>query len=324
MYQPPQKGNWQGRTDPLDGEEGNRWHHVIEMVDLSEPNTSQAKEQHNIAFLGFCSDEGVRRNKGRVGAQAGPASIRKFMANQAVHFVNSRVRLYDAGDVICKGDGLEQAQEMLGKKVSLLLQNNYFPILLGGGHEIAYGHFLGIFDYLSTQKKTVGIINLDAHFDLRNYESQGSSGTPFLQIAKMLDKEPMKFQYLALGIDEASNTKALFNRVQSLGVDWVSSDEIVNDGVEVAYQAIEHMSEKVDQIYLTIDLDVLNGAYAPGVSAPGVIGLKPHAVRQIIKDVLNKKKTVSIDIAELNPLLDVDNRTSRLAAHLIYDIIKNL
>ena len=243
MYKSPTKEYWQGSTDPLDGEKGHRWHHVVKMLDLSSESTVISSSQANeIAFLGFCCDEGVRRNAGRVGARNGSAAIRISLANLAVHFEAQELVLHDAGDVICQGEHMEATQEMLGKKVSQLLERGYRPIVLGGGHEMAYGHFLGIHASAKSSNQRVGIINFDAHFDLKNYNDRGDSGTPFLQIAELLQQSEEKLEYLVLGINEAANTKAQFQTTAALGVKWITAEAITE-------QSLEHVKTKIDHLH---------------------------------------------------------------------------
>lgn len=321
MYQLPDAKNWKGRTDILDGQEGMRWHHAMQLLDLS--NNIEAA-QHNtisIAFLGFCCDEGVRRNLGRVGAKEGPLAIRKALRNFAVHFKPERLWLFDAGDVICPEENLEAAQELLGKKIHQLLTAGYHPIVLGGGHEIAYGHFNGIHAFTQQKNKSAGIINLDAHFDLRRYEAAGTSGTPFLQINNLLNQHGQQLHYLVLGINEAANTKALFNTATTLGVHWHPYAALTDSNLENILSAIKSFANKVDYLYLSLDLDVISEAHAPGVSAPATFGVQPHIIRMLLREIIGTNKMISFDIAELNPNYDIDGRTARLAAHMIYDVI---
>jgi formiminoglutamase len=321
MYQNPDLAVWKGRVDPRDGEDGLRWHNVIQALDLFgilEP--AQTTGSH-FAFLGFCCDEGVRRNQGRVGAKDGPLNVRKNMRNLAVHFDQQKTFLYDAGDVICSGEKMEAAQEMLGKKVSQLLERGYKPIVLGGGHEVAFGHFQGIHSFTKQAKTKIGIINLDAHFDLRKYKDHGNSGTPFLQIHDLLKSHNEDFQYLVLGVHEAANTASLFKTAKELGVQWQTSSSCTGDHLGSVFNMIENFVSNVIGVYLSLDLDVINQAFAPGVSAPAPFGLQPEVIRHILKKIFETETVVSLDIAELNPAHDVDSRTSRLTAHFIYYII---
>jgi formiminoglutamase len=270
------------------------------------------------AFLGFCCDEGIKRNQGRVGAREGPHSIRKNLRNLAVHFNPEQISLFDAGDVICVEDKMELAQDMLSKKVAQLLHAGYKPIVLGGGHEVAFGHFQGILNFTKQRNTKIGIINLDAHFDLRKYERLGNSGTPFLQISELIKSSGQQFQYLALGIHEAANTTALFNTAKSLGVQWQTSSACTTSNLGSVFTLIEDFVSQVHGVYLSLDLDVINQAFAPGVSAPAPFGLQPEVIRQILKKIFETETVISLDIAELNPQLDIDSRTAQLAAHLIY------
>jgi formiminoglutamase len=323
MYQSPDLSNWKGRNDPFDGPEAQRWHHIIQGLDLSGSVEPASPQQTCYAFLGFCCDEGVRRNLGRTGAHNGPAAIRKALRNLSVHHDPGRIALFDVGDVICPEERLESTQVMLGAKVSQLLSAGYRPIVMGGGHEIAYGHFLGIHEYCKQNNRNVGIINIDAHFDLRNYDVQGTSGTPFLQIHERLRSHEEVFKYLVLGIDESSNTKALFKKAEELKVEWHTLRNFRGDNLGTIFSAIEKFVSSVEAIYLTLDLDAINQAYAPGVSAPSAFGLHPETIQLILRKVLQTGLVLSMDIAELCPPLDPDDRTARLAAQFIYNVISD-
>ena len=169
--------SWNGRVDEeLNQEAAQRWHQKVKpCTDYSEAG---------IALIGFASDEGVRRNKGRVGAVHSPDAIRAGLANLPW---DAEAHVWDAGNVSCENGDLEQAQVAYGQRVTGLLAAGHKPVGLGGGHEIAWGSYQGIMDFLESlpDKKTVGIINLDAHFDLRLPEAQGaSSGHAFLAVRR--------------------------------------------------------------------------------------------------------------------------------------------
>lgn len=314
MYQPPDMSRWTGRVDHPKGIDTQRWHTVMQPLDLTA-DLPPAPTTTSYALLGFCCDEGVRRNLGRPGAREGPAAIRKALCNLAFHWDN--VLLFDAGDVICSGTKMEAAQAMLGGSVLQLLRAGYWPLVLGGGHEIAYGTFLGVHPFVQSEGHTLGIINIDAHFDLRQYESEGNSGTPFLQISEALQQQNAPFHYLVLGIEERANHAALFNTARELGVVW----KLRNDPIDVCLTAIDDFISRVDRVYLSLDLDVIGQAYAPGVSAPAAFGWTPREVLEVLHRVLASGKVVCVDIAEFNPTFDIDNHTARLAAGIIYEVV---
>ena len=320
-YQPPASGSWQGRVD---GEEPGllRWHQVVQPVDLSRnPLPSLAAGQKGIAFLGFASDEGVRRNKGRTGAAEGPAALRKACSNFPLHF--SGHLLADAGTITC-GDGrLEMSQEALASSVNHILEAGYLPVVFGGGHEVAYGHEKGIRNFFRGQQ--TGIINFDAHFDIREPDGNGpSSGTGFWQIAQERQAANIPFHYLALGIQQNSNTPKLFQAAENFGADHLPASLFQQKYHDQLTGAIQAFIRRTDRIYLTTCLDVFAAPYAPGVSATAYNGLVPDALfLDCFRTVLRSGKLAGTDIAELNPSLDQDQRTAKLAASLVFEVVMN-
>lgn len=318
------KKHWQGRIDSVHDISLLRWHQVVEECSIDKIDLKVTEmNTNNFGFLGFACDEGVRRNQGRVGAKAGPEFLRKAMASFPVHFDTNQTKLYDVGDVSCDDSNLEKSQGTLAKRVSTLLDKNIFPIVLGGGHEVAYGHYLGIMRSKKFRDKKVGIINFDAHFDLRSYENGASSGSPFLQIADECKANGKSFSYMCLGIQKHANTKSLFETAKELNATYKFKEEVVED-VKGTHLALEKFLESVDVVYLTICLDVFQAAIAPGVSASQPNGLSVDNVLPLIKSIMVSKKVISCDIAELSPRYDTDSQTSKLAGFLIFEIVDQL
>ncbi|HEY8568111.1 formimidoylglutamase, partial [Microbulbifer sp.] len=245
---------WSGRVDSEDGKAGRRWHQDIVPLHLDSPP--------GFAILGFSSDEGVRRNKGRIGAAKGPRILRLALANLPKTF---GAPLYDAGNVRVEKEDLESAQAMLGARITELMSSGHFPMVLGGGHEIAFGSYQGIARWMREQHRdsTLGIINFDAHLDIRLPAPKGSSGTPFYQIAEQCDLNGRPFHYLCVGAAATANTPALYHRAEELGVQVISDREIVPWRLELVQKQIEEFIDKVDFVYLTIDLDVFPAAVMP-------------------------------------------------------------
>ncbi|MGJ1265378.1 formimidoylglutamase [Sphingobacterium spiritivorum] len=314
-YHPGNPLLWQGRTDGTDSA-SLRWHQVVQCIDLSDVGTLLPG---SYVLLGFCSDEGVRRNSGRVGAVQGPKSIREVLRNLPVHH-DADVIVYDGGDILCTEGHLEQAQRQLSLVIRKVLELGGFPIVLGGGHEVTYGHFQAVYQSLGELQK-IGIINFDAHFDLRKpVDGVATSGTGFFQIAEDLHKQGKQLHYLALGIQKISNTKVLFDTAHDFGATYITAEEMGNPlRQEHILVQLEQFIAEVDCIYMTIDLDVFAAAYAPGVSAAAFCGILPDQhFFKLLHTILNSGKLRSYDIAELNPVFDVDNRTAKLAADLIF------
>ncbi|MEO1450828.1 MAG: formimidoylglutamase, partial [Bacteroidota bacterium] len=192
------------------------------------------------------------------------------------------------------------------------LNKGHKPLVLGGGHDIAYASFLGLKPWL--REKRLGIINFDAHFDLRAADPRGHSGSPFRQIAADLESQSQDFHYAVLGLQPASNPPVLFDTAQELHVSWISWEAYQMDQWSAIQAWLEAFLAKVDGLYLSLDMDGFSSAYAPGVSAPSPLGFSPQLVFKTLTYLFSQRPVWLCDIAELNPTHDIDGHTARLAA----------
>lgn len=274
----------------------------------------------HVSLIGFASDEGVRRNQGRVGARRGPDALRGALSSMALHgnLGTGSVGIFDRGDVVVEGEDLEGGQAELGRRVhdSLTGEDNALTVVLGGGHETAYGSYLGLAAAVAPDLRW-GVLNLDAHFDLRQDETP-SSGTPFNQMALDQEAAGKDFCYGAIGISESSNTRVLFERADELGVDYLLDLDCSTNRV---VEFVENFAAGIEMLYLTVDLDVLTAAVAPGVSAPAALGVGPRPIVAAMRAAAQTGKLRLLDVVELNPDLDVDGRTARIGARLVAEAI---
>jgi len=179
---------------------------------------------------------------------------------------------------------------------------------------------MGLMEYDS--KLDIGILSIDAHFDLHDvlHNDRGHSGSPFWQIAVDRKKRKLNFEYAVLGIQAMANNSFLFERAKELNTviiraaEWQSAREHANIKLDSFLQC-------QDAVFLTICLDSFNSAFAPGVSAPQPLGLYPDTVIPIIQKMAESKRVFAIEVVEVNPFYDVDQRTARLAASFIYEIL---
>ncbi len=303
---------WVARDDSAERGDTRRLAHIVRAYD------GQAEAGEGV-LLGFACDAGVARNQGRVGAAAGPAGIRKFLAGLPAHGLT---RLLDAGDVACEGDALEAAQDALGQRVAALLGQGARPLVLGGGHEIAWGSFQGLARWLESRGDdgAVLVLNLDAHFDLRTGRP-GSSGTPFDQIASYCQERGRKLQYACLGVSRLANTPALFARADEVGAVWVEDRDMGERHLPERLAQLDGLLAAASHVYLTIDLDVLPAAVMPGVSAPAPYGVPMAVVEEIALRVKASGKLRLADMAEYNPRFDVDGHGARAAARLAWQLL---
>lgn len=299
---------WSGRVDQPEDASTRRWHQWV--------RTPEAGAASGVALLGFACDEGVRRNHGRVGAAEGPAALRRMLSNLPTL---DEVPLYDAGTVACTDGDLEGAQVRYADAMAALLDAGHFVVGLGGGHEIAFASYQGLARHLGPQRPRVAIINIDAHFDLRQ-QAQGSSGTPFLQAIEHARALGLPLHYMVYGISAAANTRVLFDTADALGVHYVRDDQLGLLELPARLQELQEALAAVDLVYLTIDIDGLPHAMAPGVSAPAARGVPMEVVEPLLDVIAASGKLRLMDVAELSPPLDRDNVTARVAARLIHRV----
>jgi len=296
---------WQGRFDgdnPL-------YHRIFQKVSV-EDDYGKISE-NDFVLHGFAVDEGVKRNKGRTGAKDAPDIIRKNMSNFPV--VKPDFAMKDFGNIECNNGNLEEAQNNLAEKISKVLLKKAKSIVLGGGHEVMFAHHSGI--KKAFPEKKIGIINIDAHFDNREPENGvgASSGTGFWQIAQQGE-----IHSLHIGIQCNSNTLKLFDTAHQCGMKYILADELFFENLPSVYEKINGLSAEADVLYLTICMDVFNAAIAPGVSAAAYNGIfADTAFIHFFRHILKNEKLVALDVAEVNPVYDIQERTARLAASLV-------
>ncbi len=272
-----------------------------------------SKGENALSLIGFESDEGVKRNNGRIGAAIAPNEIKKFLA-KLPYTPGKETRVVDIGNVVCVNSELEQAQQEFGEHVAKQLNSSCTPIIIGGGHETLYGHYLGVRDYIESDA-TLGLINIDAHFDMRESEIP-SSGTMFKQILTL----DSRAGYLCLAIQNLGNTKALFNAADKYGCTYILEENLSNDYSTT--KIIDEFADKYDYVLVTLCTDSIISSAAPGVSAPSPFGLDPKLVRSLLNYIISKENVTSFDISEVNPIVDENDKTVRLAAHLLAEVMK--
>jgi formiminoglutamase len=320
-YSQPSSKIYTGRSSG----QGLYLHEKISCVHIDELPENPAGQ--SCVLLGYRCDEGVRRNQGRPGAVDGPDAIRQQLG-KLPHHLSESTAVFDAGNIDCANGALADAQESLTKAVAAVLNRKSFPIILGGGHDMAYGSYSGIRRHAGPSK-SIGIINFDAHFDLRATDSENhpwsrNSGTPFYQIARDCQAQETAFRYLCLGIRKDANHRKLFEMAGKLGVEYLLREDFSLAYRERINARINAFIKNVDLVYMTIDMDGFSSAYAPGVSAPSPMGFSPEVVLESLKIILKSGKVCAADLAECNPEYDVDGQTAKLAASLIHFLIHTI
>lgn len=267
-------------------------------------------------IVGFPVDEGVRRNGGRAGAAEAPDAIRQALfrftpdAEQFDSFVELLRHTTDIGNLKTTGD-LETDQTALGELLAPHLQRGALAIVLGGGHETAFGHFLGY----AQSKQRVNVLNWDAHPDVRPLQDgKGHSGSPFRQMLEHASKLCMG--YTVAGLNPPSVAKA--------HVDYIAAQRgAAHFNTSISFHAIEQIYARCENTTMaSFDLDAVDQSAAPGVSAPSAGGLSVHVWLYAAFKAGQCGTVASMDVVELCPRLDADGRTARLAARTVWEFLR--
>ena len=276
-------------------------------------------------LLGFPQDEGVRRNQGRPGAAEAPGAIRGYLYRLTPWDGETGSDLVanpplDLGDVRITGS-LEESQQALAEVVAALLRAGAVPVVLGGGHETAYGHYLG---YVAAGL-AVGIINLDAHLDIRPcLEGKGHSGSPFRQAMEHPTHPLAGSRYVCLGAQPQSVSREHWHFAQQRGcqVRWRGEGKHSLD--QCFHRECQRLAGSQCQVYVTLDADVVRTADVPGVSAPNPAGLSGDEVLSCARLAGTTPQVSSIDLVEINPRLDRDGQSARWAALAVWNFLTGL
>ena len=281
-----------------------------------------------VALVGFPSDAGVRRNGGRPGAADGPAAIRAALlrmtpdAQDPEPFVRLLDRTADLGDVPVTGD-VEADQLRLGETLAPLLARSaperaVVPIVLGGGHETAFGHFLG---HVGAGRR-VRALNWDAHADVRpllDGTPQGGggrahSGSPFRQMIE--HPSGACAGYTAAGLLPWRVAAEHAAWVRARGGEIVWRDELSPARARALVAALDGPA------LASFDLDAVDGA--AGVSAPGVGGLDVATWLAAAEACGAAPHVASLDVVELSPRHDPGGRSATLAALTVWHMLRGL
>ncbi len=276
-----------------------------------------------VGIVGVPDDTGVKRNLGRPGAKDAPDEIRKALYKLTPFSLSkwnmtpergerqiSDLRIFDFGN-IKTGTTLEQTHEHLQVVTTELISHNIFPVVLGGGHDIAYP----IFAALSRVMKKTGVINIDTHLDVRKPNPLRNSGTSFRQMLDHPHNALQPMHLVEIGIQPFVNAREHYDWLIERGATIFSLQEMKKEGIaKILDLAYEIAANSTDALYMSFDMDSVRSSDAPGVSAPNPLGLIPEEFFLAAEFAGRRRKTKVVDIAEVNPKYDADGRTCKIAA----------
>jgi arginase len=289
-----------------------------------------------IRIIGVPMDLGASRR----GVDMGPSALRAAGLQARIKQLGHQVE--DIGNISVKQPeemsyGEKRAKYIaeitdackdLGATVLKSLEEGYLPLVLGGDHSIAAGSISGVAAHFRKEKKSIGCIWLDAHSDMNTPETSPSGnvhGMPLSAImgygAAELDdlfgfKPKIEPQNVVLvGVRDLDAHEKKF--IKKLGVKAFTMREIDERGMrEVMSDALKYAMDDTDGIAVSLDMDFVDPSDAPGVGTPvrgGVTYREAHLAMEMVAD---SEAMVSMEIVEINPIIDEHNRTALLAVEL--------
>ena len=278
------------------------------------PHIPQAEEL-DIALIGIPFDSGTTY---RPGARFGPRNVRVQSAMirpwNPVLKTNpfEKWRVADFGDLSINPLSIEDTYQRITEQLGEVLRNGARPVCVGGDHSI----LLPILRAIHRQFGPVGFIQLDAHGDTWSgyFGSPHSHGTPVKYAIEegLIDKG----NALQIGLRGQVYSDGDFDFAHKHGIEIVTSEEFHRGGVEVVKRHLKKFGAR--PVYVTLDIDVVDPAFAPGTGTPQIGGLSSAQILELVRG-LKGLKLVGCDLVEVSPPYDSGEITSLLAANLLYE-----
>ncbi len=275
-----------------------------------------------IGIIGVPFDKAVSLGGGREGSMLAPDAVRKALKKYGTTFnIEQKIdisdlNIVDFGDVAVTED-IAETHERIKAAVHHLLTKGILPIVIGGGHDISIGTVRALSEFHSRE---IGGINIDAHFDVREIiDNRITSGTPF---RKLLEMELLKGEnFVEMGAHDNLNSRTYYDYLMFKKVSIFTLPDVVAGIPTIMDKALKIAGSNTRPAFISIDIDSVAQCFAPGSSAPDAWGFNPEQIRELAFLAGVSKAVKLLDIVEINPRFDVDNRTARLGASIIISFL---
>ncbi len=274
---------------------------------------------HQVGLLGLPFDGAIQS---RPGARLGPEAIRQGFLRLAAddgREALTTLDIGDYGDVTCLQGNVHGTHERCFDAARTVAASARFPIFLGGDHSLTYPCFRAA----AERKHPLGLITFDAHHDVRMYTpEQISSGTPFRRCLELGDAYLRGANLVQIGLRPFANSRVYAEFCREQGITYWSVQDVEEKGMlEIAHSAAKIAGTSTEGVYLSIDIDVVDAAFAPGASATAPGGLTTREILTGVATLAEHVPLVAADIMEVSPPLDQGNRTSDLAALILATLL---
>lgn len=293
--------------------------------------------KENVTIVGFPMDLGADRR----GVDMGPSALR--IAGLQAKLEALGYKVVDSGDIKIEImerqkiknpklkylDEILKTSKLLADKVEKVLEKGDFPLCVGGDHSMAIGTISGIASYCNKRKQKLGVIWIDAHSDMNTDETSPSGNIHGMPLSALLGlgcdelvnflgfSPKIKPENCALigirSVDEAEKIN-----IKKLNVPIYTMNDIDKLGIHrIIAKVLKQFREKVDHIHISFDVDSVDPSVAPGVGTPVSGGLSYREAHLLMETIAECGCMSSLEIAEVNPILDHKNQSAVFTAELI-------
>ena len=230
----------------------------------------------------------------------------------------------DLGDIAGDLTNVDRAHQNIEDAISgvLALGHPFVPVIVGGDHSISAPAIRGFAK--ANPGKKIGVINFDAHMDVRNFDYGNHNGTPFRQI---LEREPNidPKNFVEVGIHGFMNSSTYYKELLDLGTRVITGREVEKRGMEdCALEALELAGAGTDLIYVSVDIDCLAYPFTIGTSAASPEGLSAWQLLEAMWLCGQDPKVGALDVVEIDPSRDVKDLTARSGCSVILTFLAGL
>ncbi len=254
----------------------------------------------------------------RTGARFGPTAIRQASLNIETYSFRSGediedLPIHDAGDLAVSAD-TEKTLDMCKLVVGDILADGKMPVAIGGEHTIT----LGIVKGLGRLAKKTAVVSFDAHMDLRcEFMGLSLSHTTFMQL---ISEQVKPGKIVEVGTRSVCKEELFY--AKKAGIEYVPTNEITQVGSKETIRKLQGMLAPYENVYLTVDMDVLDPAFAPAVQNPEAAGIDTNTLLDIVC-ALCDKRVVGFDVLEIVPTYD-QGVSAVVAAKVMFEMLCQL
>lgn len=286
--------------------------------------------EYDVAFIGIPLEYGASYRKGTA---LGPKAVREYSYWDSIESDNywdldsdtaiqtTALKIGDVGDILVTPTN----PEISGERIISTIQNiraSCFPLIVGGDHSIAYWTLRGILEPLTKeQRERVGILHFDAHLDMEKpYLDMPSifHGNPFSKLIE--DGIISGHQHYAIG-QRGIIPGYLKDFAFDAGVQMYPMKKLRENRFEYVFsRIIDEMRECFTSVYITCDVDVIDGGIMQGTGTPMSNGLLPHEMEYAMRE-LKKIQTIGFELVELAPNLDASGFSTIIACNMLWNFL---